>query len=250
MSIEPEIVERLTLQPASSSYPGIGTYERAGHTINYSSGLTRTGKSYYDSKSSIPAGYRMSTAAEELAIQLGLERAGQDPREAGVFDDLFARNNLKTYVWPYVWQWTETGLHVPKERDPSKYETDPQGRKYWVRELLIGNEAVGKILVPEGNGRVVVEWDEVSGLPRVTENIDFPHTPYTTHFRFNPAPFKDIGLAIQDVAVERRSLWRRAVDERCLVVAADYWRWVAAPGDGFRPVLNSLPKINFDKHGQ
>jgi hypothetical protein len=124
-----------------------------GYEIDHASKLVRTGKNYYDSKAQIPEGHRMSTAGEELAIQLAIERAGKDPRKAEVFNDLFGRKNGG---W-YAWQWTETGLRVPKGRKADKYETDPQGRKYWVREVLEGNEAVGEILVPEGGGRLVAE---------------------------------------------------------------------------------------------
>ena len=265
MATKPETMERLVMQPASSSYPSLGvTYRHPRHEIEYSAALVRTGKSYYDSKESIPiehsmrtapisdAGsqtleriptilrkYRMSTAAEELAIQLGLERAGQDPRKAGVFDDLFGRNDSHVYIW----QWTATGLRVPKGRDPNKYETDRQGRKYWVREFLIGNNTVGVVLVPEGNGRVAVEWDEVSGLPRVTEDISFPHNPYTTHFWFNPNSAEDSRSKNKDVAVGRWSGWHHDGGDRCFGVAANCARSNADSLDGFRPVRGSLSEI-------
>ncbi len=232
-------MEKLVMPPVSSSYPSIGKYKSAEHIIDYSPKLTRTGKNYYDSKAGITDDSRISTAAEELAIQLGLERAGKDPRQADVFDDLFGRNNGG---W-YAWQWTETGLRVPKGRNPAKYETDSNGRKYWAREFLIGDKVVGEILVPEGNGRIVVAWDEVSGLPRVTEDIAFPHKPYTTHFWFNENPDKDNKSGRNDVAVGRRGSWLRDEGERCLDVGADYVRWGAGSGDGFRPVRGSVPEI-------
>jgi hypothetical protein len=182
----------------------------------------------------------MSTAGEELAIQLALERAGKDTREAEIFNDLFARNVDKIYIW----QWTETGLRVPKGRRAGKYETDTQGRKYWIREVLEGDKVVGEILVPEGDGRLVAEWDEVFGIPRVTvENQDFPHNPYTTHFWFNATPNKDSTSGHYDVAVERRSYWHHDVDERCLDVDADYRRLDAYSNAGFRLVRGSFPEI-------
>src|SRR5215472_8193004 len=132
-------------------------------------------------------GLRMSTAAEEVALQLELEKADRDPRNARVFDDLFSRNDDQRYYW----QWTATALRVPLGRRPEAYEVDKQGRRYWVRMLVSGNEEVGEVLVPEGNGRVVPPktgvsdvWDEVSGLPTVTEPLIWPHSPYTTHFWF------------------------------------------------------------------
>ncbi len=238
MAVKPEVMERLLVPAASSIHPALGVaYSRAGYGIGHPSNLVRTDRNYYDSR---PAEDRMSTAAEELAMQLLFERAGKDPRkEAAVFNDLFGRNDSH---W-YAWQWTETGLRVPKGRDPNKYETNTHGRKYWVREFLIGNEAVGEILVPEGRGRVAVEWDEVSGLPRVTDEIKFPHIPYTTHFWFNAKPNKDNTSSHYDIAVGRRSYRLRGEDGRCLVVAASYARSYANSDGGFRPVRGSLPDI-------
>lgn len=239
MTSKPEIMEKLVMQPASSSYRSLGTsYQSAGHSIEYFPILTITGKDYYDSRAGIPSDQRMSTAAEELAIQLGLERAGQDPRTAEAFNDLFARNDSHRYVW----QWTETGLRVPEGRDPTKYETDAHGRKYWARELLIGNNAVGEVLVPEGNGRVAVEWDEVFGLPKITEDIVWPHTPYTTHFFFNKNPELRAPSIYQDVGVFRHD-WHLDKGESCISVDAAYERWDLGLFHGFRPVRGSLPEI-------
>ncbi len=208
------------------------TSRKSFPVIQYSPDLVLTGKNYYDSQLLVPEFYRMSTAAEELAIQLGLERAGTDPREAEVFDDLFARNDSKTYML----QWTATGLRVPNGRDPNKYETDSQGRKYFARIVLSGDNETREILVPEGNDRVVVEWDEVSGLPKTTEDIAFPHTPYTTHFLFEQEPLEDSESGHYDVAVRRGKDWRFGENGRCLEVDACYTRWAAASGTGFRPV--------------
>lgn len=228
-------MERLVMQPASSSYPSIGTtYKRAGYTIEYSPALTRTDRNYYGSETLIPSGQRMSTAAEELAIQLGLEKVGKDPRKEAVFNDLFGR---KDCTWD-AWQWTDTGLRVPKGWDPTKYETDSKDRKYWAREVLIGDKVAGEILVPEGNGRVVVEWDEVFGIPRATMDINWPHSHYTTHFWFKAKPSEGKVSGYQDVAVGRRNGWRRDEVERCLAVDANFARSDAVLGAGFRPVLH------------
>ena len=249
MTTKPEIMERLVMQPASSSHPSIGTaYTRAGHTVDYSIALTRTRRNYYESKAEIPEGQRMSTAAEELAMQLDLERAGQDPRHAKVFDDLFARNG-----W-YAWQWTDTFLRVPPGKsNPEKPDyIDSQGRKYWAREFGNGSEVVGIVYVPEGSGRVVPKtqdlfdvWDPITGLPRVTSGSqnDMKHENHTIHFWFNPEPRKDSKSGHQDVAVGRGGDWRHDGGDRCFGVDADYARSDAGSGGGFRPVRGSLPKI-------
>ena len=239
----PEVKERLDIQPASSIYPTLGaSYKHSGGTVNYSRNLVRTGKNYYDTKrTEIPTGYRMSSAAEELAIQLALEREGMDPRKAEVFNDLFAGGNGG---W-YAWQWTGTGLRVPKGREASRYETDSQGREYYRRIVLIEDQEVGEILVPEGEGRVVVEWDEVFGMPRVTSSSegDMRYNNYTTHFWFKPTPEKDSISGHYDVAVGRRGNWLHDEDERCLDVDAHYGRSDAGSSDGFRPVQGSFPEI-------
>ena len=71
----PELTEKLVLPAVSSSYPTLGAnYNQGGHEINHAGRLVRTGKHYYDSKAEIPEGMRMSTAGEELAIQLKYEK--------------------------------------------------------------------------------------------------------------------------------------------------------------------------------
>jgi len=147
----PELKERLVLPAVSSSYPTLGAnYKQVGYEVNHASRLVRTGKHYYDSKAGIPEGFRMTTAGEELAIQLALEHSGNDPRKANIFDDLFARGSDKVYMW----QWTETGLRVPKGMEASKYEIDAQGRKYWARIVLDGDKEAldeGKIITESIN---------------------------------------------------------------------------------------------------
>ncbi len=295
-----ETKERLIIPPVSSIYPALGVaYENGGYEINHAGLLVRTGKHYYYSKAEIPAGFRMTTAGEELAIQIPYEIVAKilertdvkdvlaaksytdikqilesyakttseksaiqyvfdaesesiqqtidekdkliiDPRKAKVFDDLFARGPDEIYMW----QWTETGLRVPKGREAGKYETDAQGRKYWARIVLDGDKEIGEIFVPEGDSRLVAEWDEVFGVPRVTiENMGFPHKPYTTHFWFNATPNLDSTSGHYDVAVERWGYWHRDVDGGCLGVGASYWRLTAGSADGFRLVRGSLPEI-------
>ena len=232
---------KLVIPATSSSYPSLGvTYRHPRHEIEYSPRLVLTGKDYYASKAGVPEGFRMSTAAEELAIQRGLKRSGKDPRKEAVFNDLFG-GNASPFL--YGWKWTETGLRVPKGWDPAKHERHPDGREYWVRELLIGDEVIGEILVPEGNGRVAVEWDEVFGIPRVTERIELKHGPHMTQFWFNPKPVKNGISGAYDVSVRRRGDWLDDVAGRYGDVSAVYVRSHVDLGNGFRPVRGSLPKI-------
>ena len=231
----PELTEKFVVPAATSSYPTLGTaYKLPKYSINHSLRLERTGKNYRDTKAGIPEGIWMSTAAEETAIQLAIERDGKDSRKAKVFDDLFGRNNDS---W-YAWQWTETGLRVPKGHDPNKYETDSQGRKYWPRIVLIGDREVGEVLVPEGNGRVVVEWDEVFGLAKITEDIPYLHKGYTTHSWFDPMPRKDDISGHYDFAVGRGCGWFHGGG--CLGVVVGYRRWAAVSAAGFRSVRGSF----------
>ncbi|MBI4176766.1 MAG: hypothetical protein HY516_00200 [Candidatus Aenigmarchaeota archaeon] len=233
MTMTDQLTEKLGVLLADSVYETLGvSYSRAGYPVEFFNKLTAAGEDYYDSVSEIPEGKRMSLASEELAIQMGLGKAGQDPRKAAAFDDLFARNEPEIYMW----QWTATGLRVPKGRCPAKYEKDGLGRKYWVRELLEGDKVVGEILVPEGHGRVVVEWDEVSGLPKTTAETGFPHKHYTTHFGFNPTPLMDSRSGHYDVAVGRVGGWLFGVDEGCLAVDARCGRLEGGSHDGFRLV--------------
>jgi len=242
-----ELTEKIDIQPASSEYTALGArYSHSGHSLNYSPILTRTGMDYYDSKNELPDSYRMSTAAEELAIQLALKKAGKDPRKAEVFNDLFGRKNND---W-YAWQWTETGLRVPKGYKSDKSEKDEQGRKYFPRIVLIGDHEIGEVLVPEGSGRAVVEWDEVFGIPRVMSDKfgdmksgDMKLENHTTHFYFDANPEKDDRSGEYDVSVARGGRWPHAGHDRCLNVRAFCGSWLAGTDAGVRQVQGSLSEI-------
>ena len=142
--------ERMIVPAASSCYPAFdASFDRYG--LDCSTRLIKTGKDCYDSKRDLPTGRRMSTETEELAIQLAFEELGVHPRDAEPFADIFGKNEDGSYAL----LWTKTGFRVPRGRDPEKYITDKQGRKYWPRIALICSTEVGEVLVPEGNGRVV-----------------------------------------------------------------------------------------------
>lgn len=240
-------LQRLDIPVLRSVYPEIGrAYLVRPYSIDLSPTLVKTGKNYYDSQDllskmiaggELPEGTRFSTAAEELALQRSYELKGKDPREAEEFRDHMGKGRQG-----YVWGHTLTGLRVPKDIDPNKYETDGQGRKHWRRILLLADKEIGEVSVPEGSGRIIVEADDASGLAVETEAMDWPHTGYNVHWYFNPNPRLDGKSGRYDVAVIRRGYWHH--DEgRCLSVIADYERWNAYSDDGFRPVRGSTPKI-------
>ncbi len=242
----PPLRNKIRIHPALCRYPALGlAYRQKGYEIQYADRLVHLPDQdfYVVSRflEGLGDGRRMSTAAEELAIQLQLERAGQDPRTAPAFDDLFGRNDDGRYFW----QWTATGLRVPEGRDPTVYEKDEKGRKYWVRILVIGNTEIGEVLVPEGNGRVVPHtpdvrdvWDEATGLPTITEPIKWPHAPCTTHFWFDPN--------FKEAAVGRGSREHSQAGS-CLDVLADCPRLGAAEYAGIRLVLGPYLEINVKK---
>ncbi len=257
MTIEnqPELIET-QMQPVRT-----GKYTHPAHSFRYSPRLTGTRQNYYDSKEQIPEGYRMSTAAEELAIQLGLERADQDPRKSPMFDILFGFHYMSPTVGS-LWQWTGTGLRVPNGWENGRHQKDAKGNKQYPRIVLIGDQEVGEATVP-GDGECVVEWNEVFGIPSLTIseydatdpkkriryfyfNIDSNVNErivrnHTTHFYFNPNPNVDERTGRQDVAVGRGSIWRIGDHDGCLAVRAYYNRWYETSNNSFRLVQGSVP---------
>ena len=187
---------------------------------------------YYDVKKSLPTGVRMSTAEEELNIQLGYERAKKDPRkDAPEFYDNFAKNIDKKYIW----SWTETGLRVPKGWDDGRI--DKLTGKY-PRIVLIGDEEADMLHIPVGDGRLIVSWGRY-GLPSDTAKMAHPHDIYTTQFYFNVNPNIDNISNNRDVAVGRNCSWHHVGVGRYLIVNALYERWCASSNGGFRPVRGS-----------
>ena len=221
MTIEtPELTKRITM-PAFS----FGSYSSPENTIEYSPGLVKTkGCSCYDLWEQ---GSRMSTAAEELAMQFALERMGQDPRKAKDFADLFGRNPAQ---W-YAWQWTDTGLRVPKSWEHGRCDNG----KY-PRIVLIGDQEIAEIVVPAGCGRYVTEWNEAFGIPSATGEDPKQINDYTTKFWFSPTPPKDERTDRYDVAIGRRSSWVSESKDSCLYVDATRVRSNSCAESGFRPV--------------
>ncbi len=295
----PRLEERLIVPAVSFRYPEIRLrYNLCGYEVNHTQKLVLSGRNhdYYYSKNKLPKEYRMSTAREELAIQMNyekfenlLKRAMQDkkdmnvginsvyaaksilnsytvdrreeeaikyvlsvegidalidnlyPKKAKVFENLFTRGWQKK-----MWQRTETFLRIPKGKDDPREPDyiDSKGQKYWLREIGNGSEIEDMIYVPEGNGRLVAEWNEVFGIPSVTiEDQEWPHDPYKTHFWFNTSPHLDDKSGYRDVAIWRINDRHPHVGETCLAVDASFSRLYTysdishvACGIGFRLV--------------
>jgi hypothetical protein len=241
----PEMKEKLIIEPARSDCPG-AIYRHNGYTISHSNPLIKTGNGYYGSKDSLPDWYRMSTAGEELAIQMALERSLKDPRKAEVFNDLFSSED--GIERRYICQFTETAFRLPKFYKPDKFETDTQGRKYWPRIVLIGDQEVGEVLVPEGNWSAVVEWDPVFGIPKITSDDKkyLRYEKHTTHWWFHSGRGRKDPISGEwDLAITRWSDYcdREGKKHKCISVSAIYQRNDNLETSGFRPVQGSLPEI-------
>ena len=184
----------------------------------------KTGKNYFETLKEIQKGSRMTTAAEELKIALSCK-----PQE----------DIKKNYLMPngdWIWLWTSTALRKPKDYDenPSNNVKKINGKKYYFRMLVEGDEVVGSQWIPELG--IVTKWNKKTGLPLETEpqtdeNIKKIHT----HFWFDEN--------CEEVAVVRGCDWHHV--ERCLDVDANYSRWDTGSDVGFRPVRGSLKK---EKH--
>ena len=231
--------------PESTYSNRLGTATQKPYEIRAAASLTPTlGKTVYQIQ--FADGQRMSRAAEDLAKQLEIERAGQDPRADAFFDDLFASGPDNVYRW----QWTSTGLRVPAGLEaPKSYNEIIDGKVHDVYHFIVleGDKEVGGVLVPIGNGQIVTSWNEVHGIARTTTNENLPYDKHTTHWYVNLNPPVDPVSGKIDVAVERRSDWHHDGHGRCLYVYADDARSDSAWDDGFRPVQGSLVLPTFEE---
>lgn len=252
----PKTDRKLVVPVASSSYPELGIYGHGEYKIKNTLHFTRTpDMSYYQIKGQLPAGYRMSTAGEELDIELDLKRIFKDLSKEKIFDEPPINEYCAGYrMGLYIWQCTETFLRVPKgKQNPDKPDyTDSRGRKYWAREFGNGNGVIGVVYVPEGNGRIVPKtndtfdvWDRVTGLPRVTSDSDIDkNRKYdSVRFFFNVTPNKDDTSGHCDVSVGRRGNWLHGFVDDFLEVDANNERLTSCLIQGFRPVQGPLPDI-------
>ncbi len=229
-------LDKKAISPTTSSvYSLIGrAYLREECDFSYSDNLVITSRNYSGSKQileemiargELPEGAVISTAAMEHALDLASLREGIDPRQAKHNNDLFARNKEEKYRF----LWTSTLLRTPAGRKSDRYETNKKGSIKYPRDVFEFDEQVGEMLVPQGNGLVVVEFDHAFGVPSETKVIDYPHKGYYAHFWFDESK--------PEVAVGRRGDWHRDGDAGCLLVNANYERWDADSDDGFRPVV-------------
>jgi hypothetical protein len=105
------------------------------------------------------------------------------------------------------------------------------------------NKVVGEYQAPEGDGNVIVESEDVFGLPLETRDIPYPHKGFYAHFWLDSGPRKDKISGHHDVAVRRGCGWHRDEDERCLDIDAVWGRWGAGSGGGFHPVRGPVPEV-------
>ncbi len=218
-------------------------FTRPSYEIRTSSRLVKTGASYYDSLKLLPDGIRFSTAAEELSAQLDLEAQGKDPRQPDLYKSLFDGNGGVSYQWVL----TLTGLRIPDGVKPGEHDVR-NGRKYFVRQVLEGDEVVGEVDVPEGGGeRVVTSWNEFLGIPAETSDRseDMKLEKHTTHFYFNDFYELDKVSRHYDSVIVRfvKALPTTSIHKHCLLVNASSVRWFVHYEAAVRPVQGDLPKV-------
>lgn len=208
------------------------------YTFKYSNRMVATGKDYYNSLGMLSGKYKMSYSSEELALQLMVEEQGIIPRLSPIFEDIFG--SCKRMELP-VRQWTATALRIPDGQEPEQFDVF-DNRRYWTRIVLLDNEENGEVLVPEGFGSIVTEWNEVFGIPSETKLFPDQHKPYTTHFWFSPKHYKDPISGHFDVAICRRNYYHDS--NGCIEVYAVSERATEGLNDpylicveGFRPVI-------------
>ena len=248
MAVQTEIAldRQFDIPRAVSVYPQIGrAYLKPAHSVSISPRVIRTDKNYYDSqkvlaemieRGELPSDARFMSQAKGRGIERSYLMQGKDPRKADEFKDHFGKNENN---W-YAWELTSTGLRVPKGWENGRVDN---GTGKYPRIVLEGDKKVGELQVPVGNGRVIVEYDDVFGIPIETREIAWPHTGYYSHFWLNQNPILDEISGHYDVAVGRRGAWHHAEGGRCLYVSADSGRFDAPSHAGFRPVRGSVPEI-------
>lgn len=244
-------------------------YLRPAYSISHSPIIITGSKSIYDmlehlglmmQRGEQPNDTRFPLESEMYSLESECVRCFADPRDAEVFGDYFGGNSQGIYVR----EPTLTVLRTPPGWENGRQDRDGTYPRLIVEpdwNVLAGvlanmtedfdwsgvgdsmNKVVGEQPVPQGDWRVITRTNPLSGIPLETQEIPWPHKGYYAHFRLDPNPARDTISGHYDVAVGRWCAWRRAVDERCLGVAAYYGRLAADSFVGFRPVRGSVPEI-------
>ncbi len=132
------------------------TYHRDAYRLQYRIGLVP-----YSDVIMPGGGWRLSTAAEELAIQLYQRK----PLNAKEFQDVLKPNRLQV---------TDTVLRAIPGWEGGKKQILPDSRKYSPRQVLERGRDIGYCWVPEGGSRSVPRgprdeiWNRLAGIPRIT----------------------------------------------------------------------------------
>lgn len=227
--LDEKTIEKLQRERTLYVQDDEGKYE-----INYG-GFTRARKNYFDSLEQFQEGYRMSLSSEERAIQKYFENQGVS------IDLSFLIGTLSNGFYPMIR--TATALRIPKGTEPGKYDEmlfKKTGKIKYFRDVVEFEKVVAEgIPIPKGDGLVITKWNELYGIPEETQDIDYPHTGYTTHFWFSPDKEK--------VAVSYRKGWPLIGDIGCMRVYAHYSRYDADLDVGFRSVQGPLPRRDYKK---
>jgi hypothetical protein len=136
----------------------------------------QTGLSYWRTVGFIQEhGYRISALEEIVWLAGGNERIALADE---LFTDLL--RNPKT-----LWEWTRICLRAPRAgRSFRSYEEVVRGDRFYRADCYLDEQRIAEgVLLPEGNGRVVVEWDERLFLPRRTSESLGPG--HAAHFHFD-----------------------------------------------------------------
>jgi hypothetical protein len=159
------------------------------YMLEYNQRIIRSGQNRPGHIIDVQEGFTASSAEEEMRILLESRERGQRPMDSIAYADLFGKNGY------YAGQRTRTGLRVPKGWENGRCQRNARGDKEYPRILLIGNEENDDVLVPDGRGWFVAEWND-NGIPRVTVNnailfgtdvykIHRSNCPYFVHWWFN-----------------------------------------------------------------
>lgn len=210
------------------------SYERKGYENDISADLWHTGKDYNASLEMFnkekprlfAPNTSISLSREELAKALEYIKAGKNPKEAPEFNDLFARNDEKRYLWLL----TGTGLRAPKGWEDGRYETI-KGEKFYPRIVVEFDKEEGHVMIPVGEGRLITQFNEAFGLPSETQEIAYPHKGHYIHFWFDPKE--------KEVAV-RFGSYDHGDGHRCLYIYASCRRSDGGSVGSVRPVVREF----------